>query len=139
MGFSYSKLCDSVPLTTVLENYAKTCENLSISCKQKAELAGKAWVHGDALTRNKNAEVKAHETEAAVWEERAKIAKEGYLLVDTMDSKYMLTNGPLIGRAARESRVRYVGTNNDNRLGSRAGMTPTQPGTEQQVPGYQEK
>lgn len=120
--------CD---LTTSLQNYALTCQNKALQCRQRGAQEAKGFVQGKELTRNRDARVAACETEATVWEQRAKVAAEGFLLVDPVDSRWMLTNSRLIGAAAREGRVRYVqaDTAGDQRLATQSGQGPYEPGT----------
>jgi hypothetical protein len=119
--------CD---LTKTLQNFSLTCQNQALKCRQRAELEAALPVYGKELTRNRDKTVQRCEAEAQVWEQRAKVADEGFLLLDTSDSTFMLKNGKLIAQASAQGRTRRVEDANasDARLATQSGLPPVQTG-----------
>jgi hypothetical protein len=113
-------------LTTQLSNYRKQCENRALKANQLAvqiasETVPANWPDG---VRERDKRATAAKAEAAKWEERRRVASDGFLLVDSADSCFMLDPSiqPLLGEAARNHRVRYV----QQTTGRRTGLLPEQ-------------
>lgn len=121
-----SKYMDSTDMNTVLANWAKTCCTRALQARQRGDLVKTSGFPGDQRERMRSSEQNKLEEQAQVWERRAKVADEGYLLVDPLDTDFMLKHGPLISRAAHEGRTRFVTDDVSERLADRLGATPAQ-------------
>jgi hypothetical protein len=99
-------------LTTMLSNFQKTAElKASTLRKEAAQIRAEPKAAGfPEMDRVTELAAKGKETEAAAWTERARVAKEGYLLVDSSDVSFLMDDHfrPLIDAAAHEHRIVYV-------------------------------
>jgi hypothetical protein len=119
-------------LNTTIANMERSYTNQAETAKQKAERceAQAEAAHGEEYKRMHREEAAGYRETERRFTERAAVAKEGFLLVDTSDNEFMLANQPLISRACSEKRVRFV------KQGDR-GPLPIQPGVQAVgLPGY---
>ena len=119
-------------LNTTIANMERTYANQAEAARQKAERCEKqaAESPGEAYKRMYADEASQHRETEQQFTERARVAKEGYLLVDTSDADFMLEHQRLISRACAEHRVRFV------KQGDR-GPLPVEPGVKAVgLPGY---
>lgn len=115
--------CD---LNTEIANYAKSCEGLAFRATQQAEhIEAKRPTEYGGGERARDAEVAVKRQEAARWSARAKVANEGFVLVDQADSRFCLDYSALIGRASRAHRARFEQTLGHGGM-ERAGQLPEQ-------------
>ena len=116
--------CD---LTTELANYGKSCEGRAAKAEQEAErLEDKSLTMGaPGMQERRTRDAQEKRLEAVLWRQRATVAAEGFMLVDTSDSKFMLENGVIIGKAAKAHRTRFVQSLGHGGM-ERAGLTPQQ-------------
>ncbi len=114
-------------LTTKLKNFAFTCEGRALKAEQKAErLEDKRLAMGaPGVQARRDQEAAVERKKAEIWRERAKVAGEGFLLVDTADPELTLGFSELIGCAHRECRTRFVQTLGEGGM-ERQGLTPEQ-------------
>jgi ElaB/YqjD/DUF883 family membrane-anchored ribosome-binding protein len=84
---------------TLIANLERTFSNQAETAKQQAE----KWER-----LGQTAEAKEYRTLEQQSRDRAAVAKEGFLLVDTSDPQFMMENQDIIARACKEHRIRHV-------------------------------
>jgi hypothetical protein len=99
-------------LTTMLSNFAKTATLKAETLrKEAAQIRAEPKAEGfPEYQRVNELAAKGKETEAALWTERARVAKEGYLLVDSSDVAFQMDDHfrELVNQAASEHRIVYT-------------------------------
>jgi hypothetical protein len=100
-------------LTTQLKEAAFSFRGLADKLKFKAAECRKeieGWPAGSEPVRQEEAKAADYDRKAALWEERARVADEGYLLDDPSDPQWTLDRQytALRTEAARQHRMRFV-------------------------------
>jgi hypothetical protein len=105
MGFGSKAIED---IGQAIDVHGKKCANEGVRAKQEAVKAAFLKTGSEIDKRDQQNRIDQHTQDAKMWEERAKVAKDGYLLVDPSDSKFMLSHGPLISAASKAGLVRFT-------------------------------